>query len=599
MLNVETLPAMWTDWRVRFNDREVRYAEIDRVVAGQFDVFDADEQTALNASPNFVQTALFDTAESASLIPTVRCTPWRNSDLQRDRSKAMERIGVAYMTAWGADLMIPETVLSLAKYGMCPWIIWPDFDQRIPLLELRDPRTCLPEPGYHAGDRVRRCMFNRQVFISQLIPEHIARINAWWSLNVPRNQQTRMSEITKVTLVEYFDTDEYVLAAMMSSQTGMGASATVTYTPVVLERIANRLDHVPVVIGTRVIDDDEFRGQFDQILDLQRAHVRLSSLSLDYADQSVYSDIWVKDPIGEVAFGGGSFIELGPNGAIGRVPPAVSSMNVQRDLQQLETGLHMGGRWPQSRPGEISQSIASAKFLESAAGLMNTAIRTYHLVLAHMFGQALQIGMELDMKLLPGVKTIAGVLRNQNFLEEYDTADIEPKNRMRAEYGIGLGRTASESAVLAIQYQQNGFISKQLVMESIEGITDLAREKARIESEQLEAILMAKLLQDTQSGALDDEALIKIIAERAEGKSITALYTEYVIKPKKDAMQSPLGGPGGMPALGPGAPMGPAPAAGPPGMPPSPAVPPPPAPAQITSRLLGGNRQASLMSQTG
>jgi len=127
--------------------------------------------------------------------------------------------------------------------------------------------------------------------------------------------------------------------------------------------------------------DGEFRGQFDQVVGLLEAHIRLMSMVLDYADQAVYSDIYVKDLIGEMPYGGGAYIELGPQGAIGRVPPAVSSLNVQADMAQLMDGIHLGGRWPKSRPGEIDQAIASAKFLESSVGMMNTAIRTYHQIL--------------------------------------------------------------------------------------------------------------------------------------------------------------------------------------------------------------------------
>lgn len=846
MLNLVDLPGLWSDWRTRQNKRDERYAEVDAVVAGEYGVFDADEQTALNASPNFVETALSDTAEAASLMPTVRCTPYTMSDLQRSRASEMERIGVAYMGAWGADLLIPQTVRYLAKYGLGAWIIWPDFEQRIPLLEQRDPRTCYPEPGYRTGDKVRRCMFTRDVYFTSLPPEHLEKVAGWFAQQRNGPQVTRN---TTVTLVEWFDADEYVLAAMMAVASPLGAvSSSVRYVPVELERIPNPFDHVPVILGSR-ITDGEFVGQFDQVLDLQRAHVRLAGLALDYADQSVYSDIWVRDLIGELSFGGGGFIELGPNGAIGRVPPAVSSMNVARDLQQLEAGLHMGARWPQSRPGEISQclaphtkvltddlrwievgelkvgdkiagfdetsepqaggrkwrtatvehvgravlpsyrvrladgtefiasekhqwlvrnnarksswvttdqlgkwkrkvvkvtdvwdcldtyeagylagfldgegslsnptgrggstmlqvaqvdnealaafevyaeglgfdfrryesgtgqfpgsskqvhklhlrggrrevlralgelrpkrllrkfadlggceqlgrfdgetvavesvefigdhevvtlgtstmtlvaegfahhnSIASAKFLESAAGMMNTAIRTYHLILSQMFGQALQVAMEIDLKLFPGKKTVSGVLRNQQFLMEYDSKVIEPKNRVRAEYGIGLGRTASESAVLAIQYAQNGLISQELVQESIEGVTDIARERSRIDTEKLQGLLFAKMLQDVQNGALDDRALIEILRARQMGQDMVSLYEKHVLEPKEKAMQTPLAPPG---AMLPGMPMG---MQAPQGQPP---VPQAPQPSQMTQRMIAGDRNASIMALGG
>lgn len=587
MLNLVDLPGLWSDWRTRQNARDERYADVDAVVRGEFGVFDADEQAALNASPNFVETALADTAEAASLMPTVRCTPYTTSDLQRNRAAEMERIGVAYMGAWGADLLIPQTVRYLAKYGLGVWIVWPDFEQRMPLLEQRDPRTCYPEPGYRTGDRVRRCMFTRDVYLTSLPPEHLEKVAGWFA---QQRNGPKVTRNTTVTLVEWFDEDEYVLAAMMAVASPLGAvSSSVRYVPVELERIPNRFDHVPVILGARIADG-EYVGQFDQVLDLQRAHVRLSSLALDYADQAVYSDVWVRDLIGELSFGGGGFIELGPNGAIGRVPPATSSMNVPRDLQQLEQGLHMGARWPQSRPGEISQSIASAKFLESAAGMMNTAIRTYHLILSQMFSQALQVAMEIDLKLFPGKKTVSGVLRNQHFLMDYDASNIELKNRMRAEYGIGLGRTAAESAVLAIQYAQNGLISQELVQESIEGVTDISRERSRIDTEKLQGLLFAKMLQDVQAGTIDDRALIEILRARRMGEDLVAIYEKYVLEPKEQAMQTPLAPPG---AMQPGMPMGVQPPQG------QPPVPQAPQPSQMTQRMIAGDRNASIMALGG
>ena len=179
----------------------------------------------------------------------------------------------------------------------------------------------------------------------------------------------------------------------------------------------------------------------------------------DYTPLSAV-DIFVKDLIGEMPYGGGAYIELGPQGAIGRVPPAVSSLNVQADMAQLMDGIHLGGRWPKSRPGEIDQAIASAKFLESSVGMMNTAIRTYHQILQSKLEKALRIACMVDKEYFPGEKTAGGILRNQEFLEEYNPAkDIDMDNRLRVEYGLGMGRDPAQSAVLHIQYSQNEFVS--------------------------------------------------------------------------------------------------------------------------------------------
>ena len=586
MLPLEDFAHVWQNWRARYNERDIRYAEVCDVVDGKYNVFGEDESDMLEASPNFIQTALDDTAEAASLMPSVRVTPW--SVRAQTKASAMERIAMAWMQGWGTELVIPDTVKKLGQYGLATWVMWPDFDQRIPLLEMRDPRQTYPEPGCHAGDRVRRCMFGREVYLTQLPKYHQQLLRQFVLTYAPDKPNERIDAIdhnTKITLLEWFDPDCYMMVALVAK--GSHYASAVDFVPCLLEYIPNRLSVVPIVLGARVGNDD-FKGQYDQVLDLQRAHVRLAALALDYADQSVYSDIWVRDPIGEVAFGGGGFIQLGPQGAIGRVPPAVSSLNVQQDLASLADGIHLGGRWPRSRPGEIDQNIASAKFLEASAGMMNTAIRTYHLVLGRMFAQALQIAMEMDKKFFPGRKTITGVLRNQQFLEEYTTDDIELRNRVRVEYGLGLGRDPAQSAVLAIQYQQNGYISKEFVQESIEGVHDVARERARIDTEEITAMLKSLMLQGVTTGTLTPRQLLEIARQRSEGRSMLDLIEEFIVAPQEEpAPAAAMSGLGGGPlALGAGLPPSPAPGAGPGGATGvTPPVPGAPQPADLLARL--------------
>ena len=250
------------------------------------------------------------------------------------------------------------------------------------------------------------------------------------------------------------------------------------------------------------------------------------------------------------------FIELGPQGAIGRVPPAVSSLNVQADLAQLIEGIHVGGRWPKSRPGEIDQSIASAKFLEASAGMMNTAIRTYHQILQRQMERALRIAIEVDKAYFPGPKAAAGILRNQEFLSDYNAAtDIDPSHRLRVEYGLGLGRDPAQSAVLHIQYSQAEFVSKEFVQENIDGLTDVGRERSRLDVEKFRAMALAKLLQGLESGLVPNEALVEIARAREKGDDLFDLFEEYIVKPEQEMLEAQV--PTGLGApMDPGLPAG-------------------------------------------
>ena len=452
------------------------------------------------------------------------------------RDRTMEQIAVSYMDINKIDLLIPRSVMDKAAYGMSVWTITPDFEQEIPLIERRDPRQCYPEPGFRPGDDVSKCMFTREVFFSQLPPEYQDILR---SAVADHSEIDDPDENAKVVLVEYYDEDEYVLAGLYQASTSglvrYKSGSDVPY-PVLLERIENKIGICPVVIGSRISLDGEIRGQFDQVVGLLEAHIRLMGLILDYADQAVYSDIFVKDLIGEMPYGGGSFIELGPQGAIGRVPPAVSSLNVQNDLAQLIEGIHVGGRWPKSRPGEIDQSIASAKFLEASAGMMNTAIRTYHQILQRQMERALRISLEIDKAYFPKTKTAAGILRNQEFLTEYNPdSDIDTSHLLRVEYGLGLGRDPAQSAVLHIQYSQAEFVSKEFVQENIDGLTDVGRERSRLDVEKFRAMALAKLLQGLEAGMVPNEALVEIARAREKGDDLFDLFEEYIVKPEQEA----------------------------------------------------------------
>jgi hypothetical protein len=509
---------------------------IDRVVRGDFDVFDPDEESVDSRSPNLIQVALEDTAESASLVPTVRVQPERPNQQSKKTARTMEQVAVSYMDINKMDLLIPRSVMDKAAYGMSVWTISPDFDQEIPLIERRDPRQCYPEPGFRPGDEVHKCMFTREVFFSQLPPEYQDVLR---SAVADHSEIDDPDENAKVVLVEYYDEDEYVLAGLYQASTSglvrYKSGSDVPY-PVLLERIENKIGICPVVIGSRISLDGEIRGQFDQVVGLLEAHIRLMGLILDYADQAVYSDIFVKDLIGEMPYGGGSFIELGPQGAIGRVPPAVSSLNVQQDLMQLIDGIHLGGRYPKSRPGEIDQSIASAKFLEASAGMMNTAIRTYHQILQRQMERALRIALEVDKAYFPRSKTASGILRNQEFLTEYNPkTDIDTKNLLRVEYGLGLGRDPAQSAVLHIQYSQAEFVSKEFVQENIDGLTDVGRERSRLDVEKFRGMALAKLLQGLEAGTIPNEALIEIARSREKGEDLFDIFEKYVVLPEQEA----------------------------------------------------------------
>src|SRR5690606_10351921 len=132
----------------------------------------------------------------------------------------------------------------------------------------------------------------------------------------------------------------------------------------------------------------------------------------------------------------------------------------------------------------------------------------------------------------------------------------------------------TQSAVLALQLLGGEMISLEDAQENFPGITNVARTRARILSEKLEKQLLAKLMMMVEGGQLDPAAHIQMIRSIRKGKTLDAVFEEFVIKPQEEQaagmLTSGLDGsqllPGPAPAgeLGPGgAGLGPQPPAAP------------------------------------
>lgn len=555
MTPLSRIPSLFQAYQARWSDRDERMALTDEVVRGNWAAVGPDDEEIENRSPNLVQVALEDTAESASYLPTVRVTPSGPEDTHKEKAAAMERMAMSYLDRSQFDLMAIKTLYDLAGFGFHSWVVNFDNDIGGPIIEWRDPRYCYPEQGWRTLDSTKTCMFARALHVSQLSPKFQKKLQeAFQTVKQPTSGSAFHDR--HVTIVELYEEDWITVAALYQSGAQAAPKATaLDMTPVLLERTKTVGGICPVIINQRVTLDGEPRGQFDQVIDVLKAHIRLMGLVLDYSDQAVYSDIWVKDLVGQMTYGGGSYIQLGPQGAIGRVPPAVSSLAVQATLDDIVTSIHVGGRWPKSRPGEVSQAIASAKFIEATAGMMNTAIRTYHLIMKRSMEQALRVCFKQD-KALGRNRQIAGVLRNQQFVGERKKSDIDLEAQVTIDYGIGLGRDPQTTMVLGIQGMQTKIWSTEFVQEHFDGITDVAREQQRIDVQQLKDMAFAQILQGVQSGQIPQRALVEISKARASGEDIFTLFEKYIVEPAEAIQQQqiPSGitgqmqNPGGAPA---------------------------------------------------
>lgn len=561
----EVFTKVWQRFVERWTERDDRMDLIARVVIGDWDAVDTADKKLPVRSPNVIHSGLMDTAASAAMVPTVRVGASRPGQRRsEERAAIMEQIGASYLDAAGGQSFFHQNSIVAGAYGMCALLVTCD-GEGPPQFKYRDPRICYPESSISSLGVTERCVFASDVYVSQL-PDEWQRI--WQDHVADRDFKRDWFVNHAVTLIEYNDRDRCTIGLAYNEATipRNGRAATrgkANFVTCIVEDYANDVGMCKAIVGQLPSIDGEPRGQYDQVVGVMHAHIRMMALALEYADQAVYNPMFVVDPIGEINDGPDGWIELGPNGKIGRVPPSTTSFSFFEEMNRLIDAVHIGSRWPKTRPGDISQSQASGKFVESTVSMQNTVIGAHHEMFQRMMSQAERVAFAVDKKRLEKEEAegdtsarVSGTLRNKQFAIGVKADDIDLAADVRVEYGLGFGRDVAQSAVLALQLVGGELISQEDAQENFPGIPDVARTRARIRAEMFEKQLGANILLGVQSGQVTPRMLIDMLRAARNGDPLDKIVEEIMVLPQEEAQKGMLtsGLTGGQ--LMPGAPPG-------------------------------------------
>ncbi len=564
--------SLWQRFVERWTERNERMNLISRVVRGDWTVIDRNARALSAKSPNVIHVGLEDTAAAASMVPTVRVHASDPSDEDSEHSAAqMERLGASYLKRAGGKLLYQKSSLAGGAFGFACWQVVNDGPTgkvgSIP--QWRDPSGCFPEPDVDEIGVASRMFHARDIYVSQLNPIHARRFQEHCAGHTDGKGRAdpmdpKWFSDHSVTMLEYSDANRVTIGLAYDSSRVQRANGYKPYmdgvgskwVSVIVEDYPNAAGMCRGVYGQWPSLDGEPRGQYDQVVPVLHAHMRLVAMALEHAAQSVYNELVVVDPIGDVPQGPDAVIELGPQGKAFRLPPATVAFSFFEETNRLLDAVHVGARWPRNRTGEVSQSQASGKFVETSLGVQNAVIQTHHTVLERMTTQALNVCFALDKAEGPK-RTAAGVLRNQQFQIKFDRADIDLAAEVCPSYELGSGRDVAQSAVIAIQLLGAGAISKLDLMENYPGITDVSRTQARLLAEEIEGQAKAQLWMAVQAGEVSPEQLLALLKEVRRGGVFDEAYRKYIFEPKTKAQsQMPVGMDGSrmQPGPGPGGP---------------------------------------------
>jgi len=533
----DDLLSIYSDLRSRYQERDNRHDAITKMLRREWDLKDSAGDPLLIASANMIKTALEDISEAAATMPTIRVRPTDNKAGSVKQAAQMERVGLSYASANKLRSRMPRFVMDHLAYGFTPFIVLPDQDTQQPMIYKRNPRTTFPEMPIYPSMIPKRVMFSEQVPFAGLDTETQALLISTGYQKPTKNVRAQM-----LIRMEYVTDDMYVQGWLYSTNRVLNNNdsfVTAAWTPVIETITELKAGVTPAVIIPRDTFDDQHRGLFDDVIDPQLGHAKLLAMAIDYADQAVYSDTWARDVLGDVAYGGGSFIELGPNGAIGRVPPASSGLDLWRDVDKLEEGIHLGSRWPKTRPGDIDQSIASGKFVEATVGTMNTVLKVVH----EKFGEGLEdliyLCFKTDVAYFGDKEQKAtGHMAGEDFAFDYVPNEVINFNHdLNIEYGLGLGRDPSESAMLMMNYAEKELLSDEFVQENTEGLHDIQRERQRIDLQKVGKMMFASLLAAIEAGEIGKEVLTEVYRRREKGDPMVDIL-EDVFTPEEEPEMS-------------------------------------------------------------
>ncbi|HSE44859.1 MAG TPA: hypothetical protein VLA89_05980, partial [Gemmatimonadales bacterium] len=253
---------------------------------------------------------------------------------------------------------------------------------------------------------------------------------------------------------------------------------------------------LPVAFAMLDSFDGEFRGMFDQVFGSLKTKNRIVKLMMDYTDQLVYAPLVSKGLLNpEEGYGPAAHYRLDPNipdAQMGRLQPGGSSPQLFNILEYLDREQRAGVSFPSQRQGDVSQSIASASFVQSTQGQLTSTVRNIQRLLSHFREQLNKACYELDDKFMDEAKPL---VRPVGKKKEYTPSrDIRGQYDSQVLYGAGAGLDRLNADVRVLQHLGAGLISRETARGQIDYLAQDGEQADQINREMAESAMAQKFL---------------------------------------------------------------------------------------------------------
>lgn len=501
--------------KYKSQERDARMGQILDVRKGNLadvypDMFPPDVPKPMVA--NFVDIAARDIAELLAPLPSFNCSVY-NSTNDKARAFADKRTLVAnnYVQHSRLQTQMYTGADWYVSYGFLPFVVDPDMEAGLPRIRIDNPLGAYPE-----FDRFGRLTSYTKRYM-KTVGELVAEFPEYENVIIGPYGRSEGIYSAQLELIRYEDADQIMLYIPARNNTIL------SFTP---NPIGEMLTRVAVRPGI----DSEPRGQFDDVLWVQLARARFSSLALEAAEKSVQAPLALPNDVQEFSFGPDAVIRSSNPAGIGRVqynvPPAVFT-----ESQLLQSEMRLGSRYPEGRSGNIDASIITGQGVQALLGAFDTQIKTGQQILSETFQEVIKVCFRMDELVFDFDKTVNGVSAGAPYEIKYKPSrDIKKDYNIEVRYGLMSGLDPGRALIFALQALGANLVSRDFVMRELPWSMNVTSETERIEIEKLRDSLNGSINALTQAipqmavGGQDPtpivEKVARVIDARRKGKAI-------------------------------------------------------------------------------
>jgi hypothetical protein len=501
--------------KYKSQERDARMGQILDVRKGNLadvypDMFPPDVPKPMVA--NFVDIAARDIAELLAPLPSFNCSVY-NSTNDKARAFADKRTLIAnnYVQHSRLQTQMYTGADWYVSYGFLPFVVDPDMEAGLPRIRIDNPLGAYPE-----FDRFGRLTSYTKRYM-KTVGELVAEFPEYENVIIGPYGRSEGIYSAQLELIRYEDADQIMLYIPARNNTIL------SFTP---NPIGEMLTRVAVRPGI----DSEPRGQFDDVLWVQLARARFSSLALEAAEKSVQAPLALPNDVQEFSFGPDAVIRSSNPAGIGRVqynvPPAVFT-----ESQLLQSEMRLGSRYPEGRSGNIDASIITGQGVQALLGAFDTQIKTGQQILSETFQEVIKVCFRMDELVFDFDKTVNGVSAGAPYEIKYKPSrDIKKDYNIEVRYGLMSGLDPGRALIFALQALGANLVSRDFVMRELPWSMNVTSETERIEIEKLRDSLNGSINALTQAipqmavGGQDPtpivEKVARVIDARRKGKAI-------------------------------------------------------------------------------